>query len=92
MAIPVMRQVSDIRKPDEIKEICNSNTPVFILKNKELCFIAISQEQFQDYETLKARRELRAQLRVAEAEYLAGAKTTSHEAMMNTLKEIINGK
>lgn len=47
MAVPVFRQVSDMRKPQEIKEIVDDNRPVFVLKNKDICFVAISPSQFE---------------------------------------------
>ena len=91
MAKPVIRQVSDMRKPDEIKKICSHNTPVFVLKNGEVHFVAISQEQFEDYENLKARRELRAQLAIAETENRAGAPTIEHSEFMGILRKKIHG-
>jgi len=91
MATPVIRQVSDMRKPDEIKELCSSNTPVFVLKNGEVHFVAISQEQFEDYENLKARRELRAQLAVAESENRSGSPTIEHNEFMDILRKKIHG-
>ncbi|MBP2661807.1 MAG: prevent-host-death family protein [Firmicutes bacterium] len=91
MATPVIRQVSDMRKPDEIKEICSRNTPVFVLKNGEVHFVAISQDQFEDYENLKARRELRAQLAIAEVENRTGAPTIEHKEFMGILRKKIHG-
>lgn len=80
-----------MRKPDEIKEFCSRNTPVFVLKNGEVHFVAISREQFEDYENLKARRELRAQLAVAEAENRTGAPTIEHRDFMDILRKKIHG-
>lgn len=87
MATPVIRQVSDMRKPDEIKEICSCNTPVFVLKNGEVHFVAISQDQYEDYENLKARNELRTQLAIAETESRSGAPTIGHSELMSMLRK-----
>ena len=70
MAMPIIRQVSDIRKPDEIKELCSQN---------------------QEYETMKSRAELRAQLSIAEAESRAGAPRISHSELMRQVREKIRG-
>ena len=91
MATPVIRQVSDMRRPDEIKKICSKNTPVFVLKNGEVHFVAISQDQFEDYENLKTRRELRAQLAIAEVESSTDAPTVEHSDFMNVLRKKIHG-
>jgi PHD/YefM family antitoxin component YafN of YafNO toxin-antitoxin module len=91
MATPVIRQVSDIRRPDEIKKICSQNTPVFVLKNGEVHFVAISQDQFEDYENLKARRELKAQLAIAEVENQTAAPTIEHRDFMDILRKKIHG-
>jgi hypothetical protein len=91
MATPVIKQVSDMRKPDEIKEICSRNTPVFVIKNGEVHFVAISQDQFDDYENLKARRELRAQLSIAERENSTGAPTIEHGDFVGILRKKIHG-
>ena len=92
MAIPIIKQVSDIRKPDELKELCSHNTPVFVTKNGEVHFVAISQEQYKEYENMKARFELRAQLAIAEAESLAGSPRISHADLMEQIREKIRGK
>ena len=91
MAIPVFRQVSDMRKPQEIKAIVEENKPVFVLKNSEVCFVAISQKQYEEYESLKGRRELHAQLAVAEAEHNANAACFTHEEVFKNLRAKING-
>ena len=91
MAMPIIRQVSNIRKPDEIKELCSQNTPVFITKNGEVHFVAISPAQYQEYETMKSRAELRAQLSIAEAESRAGAPRISHSELMRQVREKIGG-
>jgi len=92
MTIPIIRQVSDIRKPDEIRELCSQNTPVFVTKNGEIHFVAISQEQYKEYETMKAHLELRSQLSIAETENRSGAPRISHAELMGQIREKIHGK
>ena len=91
MAVPAFRQVSDMRKTQEIKAIVEENKPVFVLKNSEVCFVAISQSQYEEYENLKGRRELHAQLAVAEAEHKANASCLTHEEVFKTLRAKVNG-
>jgi len=91
MTTPIIRQVSDMRRPDEIKKICSQDTPVFVLKNGEVHFVAISQDQFEDYENLKAHRELRAQLAIAEVENSTATPTIEHRDFMNVLRKKIHG-
>lgn len=91
MAVPVFRQVSDMRKPFEIKAIVDSNKPVFVLKNKELCFVAISPSQFEEYESLKGRQDLHAKLAVAEAEHEADAPCLPHKEVISRMRKKING-
>lgn len=90
MAIPVFRQVSDMRKPFEIKAIVDNNKPVFVLKNKEICFVAISPSQFEEYENLKGRRDLHAKLAVAESEHEANATCVPHSEVFSSLRKKIN--
>lgn len=91
MTTPAFRQVSDMRKPQEIKAIVKENRPVFVLKNSEVCFVAISQSQYEEYETLKGRRELQAQLAVAEAEHKANTACLTHEEVFKNLRAKANG-
>jgi formate-dependent phosphoribosylglycinamide formyltransferase (GAR transformylase) len=91
MAVPAFRQVSDMRKPQEIKAIVEENKPVFVLKNSEVCFVAISQSQYEEFENLKGRRVLYAQLAVAEAEHKAGAPCLTHEEVFKNLRAKVNG-
>lgn len=91
MTIPAFRQVSDMRKPQEIKAIVEGNKPVFVLKNSEVCFVAISQSQYEEFENLKGRRDLYAQLAVAEAEHKANAPCSTHEEVFKNLRAKVNG-
>jgi len=91
MVVPAFRQVSDMRKPQEIKAIVEENRPVFVLKNSEVCFVAISQNQYEEYENLKGRRELHAQLAVAEAEHKVNAPCLTHEEVFKNLRAKVNG-
>ena len=47
---------------------------------------------YKEYETMKARFELRAQLAIAEAESLAGSPRISHADLMEQIREKIRGK
>ena len=82
MFSPVFRQVSDMKKPFEIKAIVDSNKPVIVLNNKDVCFVAISRSQFEEYESLKGRRDLLAKLAVAEEEHEATAPCLPHNEVM----------
>ena len=87
MSVPVFRQVSDMRKPFEIKAIVDSNRPVFVLKNKDICFIAISPSQFEEYESLKGRQDLHAKLAVAEAENAVNAPCIPHDEAISRIRK-----
>lgn len=90
MAFPAFRQVTDLRKPQEIKALVEDNNPVFVLKNSEVCFVAISQSQYEEYETLKERKELHEKLAVAEAEHAAKATCLTHDEVFKNLRAKIN--
>ena len=89
--MPILRQAKDIRNSEDIKELCAKNNPVFITKNGEVTYVAISTELFEEYENIKARAELRAQLAVAEAESRAGAPRIAHADLMAKIREKIHG-
>ena len=91
MKIPTFKQVSDMRKPHEIKSIVEQNTPVFVLKNSEICFVAISKNQYEEFAYLKGRQELHAKLAVAEAEDSANCARPTHDEVFSQLRAKTDG-
>lgn len=89
--MPIIRPISDLRnRAHEISELCqHENQPVFITRNGLGELVVMSQEHF---EQMQARLELYEKLSAAEAEELAGARQSTHRAVISTLRRRLSAR
>jgi len=87
--MPTIRPVSDLRNNfKKISEVCHEeNEPVFLTKNGRGDMVVMSIEQ---YEKQQALLELYKKLGKAEKESETNAAKTSHDDLMNEMREKLN--
>jgi prevent-host-death family protein len=87
--MPIIKPISDLRNNfNEISEICHKESePVFITKNGQGDLVVMSMAL---YEKQQALLDLYQKLGEAEAQSAAQAPRTSHNQLMNKLRNHIN--
>ena len=87
--MPTIRPVSDLRNNfKKISEVCHEeDEPVFLTKNGRGDMVVMSIEQ---YETQQALLKKKKKLGKAEKESETNATKTSHDDLMNELREKLN--
>ncbi len=87
-----LRPMSDLKShgADIVRQVNETHRPVVLTRHGRGVAVVLSLEDYEAYQSMKARQELQAAVQEAEQE-LADGLGVSHEAMMSKLRSWSGG-